>query len=77
MFGAHANVEDALRAYERGRREKTAILVGQGRRTARIMGATNPVACYLREVGVRLMPVEQVVRMIATLNRRAGTDVSR
>ena len=74
---AHADVQDALHAYERDRREKTAVLVAQGRRTARIMGATNPVACRLREVAVRLAPIKQLVRAVAAINRRAGTDVSR
>jgi 2-polyprenyl-6-methoxyphenol hydroxylase-like FAD-dependent oxidoreductase len=73
----HADVEDALRAYERDRREKTAALVAQGRRTARIMGAMNPVACRLREVAVRLAPIKQLVRAFAAINRRAGTDVGR
>ena len=73
----HTDVQDALHAYERDRREKTAVLVAQGRRTARIMGATNPVACRLREVAVRLAPIKQLVRAVAALNRRAGTDVSR
>ena len=72
----HADVQDALRAYERDRREKTAALVAQGRRTARIMGAMNPVACRLREVAVRLAPIKQLVRAVAAINRRAGTDVS-
>ena len=70
------NVEDALRSYERDRREKTAILVAQGRRTARIMGTMNPVACRLREVAVRLAPVKTLVKILAAINRRAGTDVS-
>ena len=71
------NVENALRWYERDRREKTAILVAQGRRTARIMGTMNPVICWLREIAVRLAPVKQLVRVLGAINRRAGTDVSR
>ena len=76
-LGENANVGDALRAYERDRGEKTAVLVAQGRRTARIMGTTNPVACRLREVAVRLTPIKPLVKMWAAINRRAGTDVSR
>ena len=72
---AHVDVQDALRAYERDRRDKTAVLVAQGRRTARIMGATNPLVCRLREVAVRLAPNKQLVRAFAAINRRAGTDV--
>ncbi len=76
-LGENGNVGDALRAYERDRREKTAVLVAQGRRTARIMGTTNPVACRLREVAVRLTPIKPLVKMWAAINRRAGTDVGR
>ena len=75
-LGENGNVGDALRAYERDRREKTAVLVAQGRRTARIMGTTNPVACRLREVAVRLAAITPLVKMWAAINRRAGTDVS-
>ena len=70
------NVEDALRSYERERLQKTAVLVAQGRRTARIMGTTNPVICWLREIAVRLAPVKTLVKILAAINRRAGTDVS-
>ena len=71
------DVESALRSYERERRTKTATLLAQGRRTARIMRSTNPVACYLRELVVRLIPVKTMVKILVTINRRAGTDVSR
>ena len=71
-----ANVPDALRAYERERRPKTAALVAQGRRTASIMRTTNPVACALREVAIRLAPIRQLVKVYARINRRAGTDVT-
>ena len=72
-----ANVADALRAYERERRAKTAVLVAQGRRTARVMRIRNPIACGLREVAIRLVPVNRFVKLYARLNRRAGTDVAR
>ena len=72
-----ANVADALQTYERERRPKTAVLVAQGRRTARIMRTTNPLACGLREMAIRLVPVKQFVKLYARLNRRAGTDVTR
>ena len=61
----------------RDRREKTTFLMAQGRRTARIMGTTNSVACRLREVAVRLTPIKPLVKMWAAVNRRARTDVSR
>jgi 2-polyprenyl-6-methoxyphenol hydroxylase-like FAD-dependent oxidoreductase len=72
-----SSVERALRAYEEDRRKKTAALLAQGRRTARIMRTRNPVANYLREVAIRLMPVRTIVKIIVTINRRAGTDISR
>jgi 2-polyprenyl-6-methoxyphenol hydroxylase-like FAD-dependent oxidoreductase len=70
-----AAVEPALRAYERERQPKTAALLAQGRRTARMMRATNPVGCALRELVVRLIPVRTMVRLAVRVNRRAGTDV--
>ena len=71
------NVERALRTYERDRLEKTATLLVQGRRTARIMRTTNPVACWIREVVLRLIPVKPFVRVFVRINRRAGTDIVR
>jgi 2-polyprenyl-6-methoxyphenol hydroxylase-like FAD-dependent oxidoreductase len=72
-----ADVERALRSYEHERRQKTAALLAQGRRTARVMRTTNPVACYIREVLVRIIPVKPLVKVFARINRRAGTDISR
>ena len=42
-----------------------------------MMRMTNPVACYVREVVVRLIPVKTLVKVLVTINRRAGTDISR
>lgn len=70
-----SGIERALKAYEAERRPKTAVLVGQGRRTARIMRTMNPVACYMRELVLRMIPMTPVVKFFATINRRAGTDV--
>jgi 2-polyprenyl-6-methoxyphenol hydroxylase-like FAD-dependent oxidoreductase len=75
-FRSNGDVESALRLYEDQRRTKTATLLAQGRRTARMMRTTNPVACYLRELVVRLIPVTTMVRILVKINRRAGTDVS-
>ena len=71
------NAEQALRAYERERLAKTATLLKQGRRTARIMGTMNPLACSLREIVVRMIPVKPFAKFYVRINRRAGTDVSR
>ena len=69
------DVRAALRGYERERQPKTAALVAQGRRTARLMRATNPAVSYAREAFVRMIPVAPLVKLFARINRRAGTDV--
>ena len=69
------DVERALRSYEGERQKKTAALVGQGRRTARVMRMTNPIACSIRDVMLRLMPMETFAKLLVKVNRRAGTDV--
>jgi 2-polyprenyl-6-methoxyphenol hydroxylase-like FAD-dependent oxidoreductase len=75
LRGANA-IDPALRSYEADRRKKTAALLAQGRRTARVMRTMNPVANWLREVAIRLAPVKTIVKVVVTINRRAGTDVS-
>jgi 2-polyprenyl-6-methoxyphenol hydroxylase-like FAD-dependent oxidoreductase len=62
-----------LRHYERERISKTAALVAQGRRTARVMATTNPIACYLRELVIRAIPMATFARVFMRINRRAGT----
>ena len=66
----------ALRAYEEARRAKTSILLGQGRRTAAMMRTLNPLACAARELAIRLAPAKPIIKVLATINRRAGTDIS-
>jgi 2-polyprenyl-6-methoxyphenol hydroxylase-like FAD-dependent oxidoreductase len=75
-LGRNGPIEPALRAYEAERRGRTAVLVAQGRRTARMMRSTSPVASWMREAAVRLIPIRPFVKIVATLNRRAGTDLS-
>ena len=69
------NLEESLRRYERERIPKTAALLAQGRRTARVMATTNPVACYARELVARAMPMKTFARIFVRINRRAGTDI--
>jgi 2-polyprenyl-6-methoxyphenol hydroxylase-like FAD-dependent oxidoreductase len=64
----------ALRSYERERMGRTAKLLWQGRRTARIMRMTNPLACYVREAVLRLIPVRAMVGVLTAVNRRAGNE---
>ena len=54
----------------------TAALLHQGRRTARVMRSSSPMLGAVREVAIRLAPVKTIVKLIATINRRAGTDVT-
>jgi 2-polyprenyl-6-methoxyphenol hydroxylase-like FAD-dependent oxidoreductase len=70
-----SGVQAALKAYERLRIPKTAALVAQGRRTARVMATTNPIACYLRELFARALPMTTFARIFVRINRRAGTDI--
>jgi 2-polyprenyl-6-methoxyphenol hydroxylase-like FAD-dependent oxidoreductase len=69
------SIDESLRAYERERMPRTRALVGQGRRTARVMATTNPVACYLREILARAIPITTFARIFARINRQAGTDI--
>jgi 2-polyprenyl-6-methoxyphenol hydroxylase-like FAD-dependent oxidoreductase len=72
-----SDVDAALRAYERERQAKTAALVRQGRRTARVMRTKNAVACAARDLIIRLIPATSLARILVRINRRAGTDVRR
>jgi 2-polyprenyl-6-methoxyphenol hydroxylase-like FAD-dependent oxidoreductase len=72
---AGTDINAGLRAYERVRQPKTAALLAQGRRTARVMAATNPVVCTLREWVLRAIPARTFARLFVRINRRAGTDV--
>ena len=76
MLSADGDVSSALRSYERERRGPTAILVAQGRRTARIMRTRNPVACWVRERVLRSIPVKPFMKFYVRINRRAGTDIT-
>jgi 2-polyprenyl-6-methoxyphenol hydroxylase-like FAD-dependent oxidoreductase len=75
LLAGSVSVAQALRAYEDERRGRTIALLHQGRRTARVMRMMNPVACAVREAIIRAIPADTVVRLIARINRRAGTDV--
>lgn len=68
-----ADVASALRVYERERQRKTAVLLAQGRRTARIMRTTNRAACSVRDLVIRSLPVKLFMRFYVRINRRAGT----
>jgi 2-polyprenyl-6-methoxyphenol hydroxylase-like FAD-dependent oxidoreductase len=76
-LSADLDIARALRVYERERQGQTAILLAQGRRTARIMRTMNPVACWVREGVLRSIPVTPFTKFYARINRRAGTDITR
>jgi 2-polyprenyl-6-methoxyphenol hydroxylase-like FAD-dependent oxidoreductase len=67
------DVAPALRRYEGERRPRTAVLLRQGRRTARLLATTHPLACALRDTVLRLIPVQTLMRFYVSINRRAGT----
>ena len=69
-----ANIVQGLRSYERERIGPATKLLQQGRRAARIMRTTNPLACYTRDVVVRLIPVTLMARVMLAIKGRAGTD---
>ena len=75
VLAGRADIPGALRAYEAERRPKTTTLLGQGRRTARVMRTRNPVACAVREAVIRAIPAATIARLVVRINRRAGTDV--
>ncbi|MBM3809980.1 MAG: hypothetical protein FJW22_17570 [Acidimicrobiia bacterium] len=75
MLSSALPVEAALRSYERERQRKTRALLYQGRRMAALMRTRSPVACYLRDVAVRLAPVTSIAKVLVHVNRRAGTAV--
>jgi 2-polyprenyl-6-methoxyphenol hydroxylase-like FAD-dependent oxidoreductase len=77
LLSADAEIPSTLRSYERERRGRTATLLRQGRRTARIMRTTNPVACWVREGVLRSIPVEPFMKLYVRINRRAGSDITR
>lgn len=73
---ADGSLEQALRAYELDRQRKTAALLAQGRRTARVMRSTSPLLDAARGVALRLMPITTFLKLFARINHRAGTDVT-
>jgi 2-polyprenyl-6-methoxyphenol hydroxylase-like FAD-dependent oxidoreductase len=75
VLAPDVDIEQALRAFEAERRPKTAALVGQGRRTARLMRLQNPLACAAREMLLRVVPVKSMMKFYTKVNRRAGTSV--
>ena len=75
LLAGNVRVPDALRRYEAERRNKATALLHQGRRTAAVMRMRNPIACAIRERIVAAIPADAIVRLIARINRRAGTDV--
>lgn len=76
VLGGDGPVDAALRRYEEDRRRKTAALLTRGRRVARAMRMTNPVACALRELAIRMMPIATFTKLWVGISRRAGTDVT-
>ena len=76
LLADNRNVERTLRAFEAERQPRTAALVRQGRRTARIMRISNPALRYARELAFRAVPVKPLITFYVRINRRAGTAVT-
>ena len=70
LLTGDANVPSALQAYQAERQTKTTTLLRQGRRTARVMRVTNPVACAIREAIVRAIPMEVIARLMVRVKKR-------
>ena len=75
VLGPGVDIPGALRSYEGERRPRTAALLRQGRRTARLMKTTNPAIGLLRELAIRLMPVQALVRILARVKKKSGVDL--
>ena len=75
MLTPKVDLESTLRAFEAERQAKTSALVRQGRRTASFMRIRNPVACYVREMVLRMLPLKPLMKAYLRVNHRAGTDV--
>ena len=75
MLASSVDVESTLRAFEAERQPRTAALVRQGRRTARLMRIQSPLACSAREAAFRLLPLKPLLKFYVRVNRRAGTDL--
>ena len=41
------------------------------------MGTTSPIICTLRELAVKLTPLETFAKIFIRINRRAGTAVTK
>jgi hypothetical protein len=42
-----------------------------------MMSMTNPIGCAIRDGLVRIAPMRSLVKILVTINRRAGTEVTR
>jgi 2-polyprenyl-6-methoxyphenol hydroxylase-like FAD-dependent oxidoreductase len=71
-LGDVGDVARALRGYEAERQPETAALVGQGRRTARMMRTMHPLMCAVRDAMLRVMPVATFLRLYVHISRQAG-----
>jgi 2-polyprenyl-6-methoxyphenol hydroxylase-like FAD-dependent oxidoreductase len=55
-------LEEAFRAYESARMPEAQKAVRASRRNARVSLIQNPVACFLRDLGLRMMPSSMMAR---------------
>src|SRR5262245_41066328 len=59
----------ALRRYEAVRTKRTRAIVTLSRRNARIGSLESPIACWLRDTAIRLIPESLILRSLIALSR--------
>jgi len=59
----------ALRHYERVRAERTRSIIAIASRNARVGSIKSPVACWLRDQGIRMMPQAVILRSLVAFGK--------
>ena len=60
-LASHAGVEEALRRYERVRAARTRRIVRSGRHIARVTTTRSAAIAWLRDAGIRIMPIRPLL----------------
>jgi 2-polyprenyl-6-methoxyphenol hydroxylase-like FAD-dependent oxidoreductase len=64
-----AAIAAALRRYEHVRAERTRSIVAIARRNARVGSIKSPVACWLRDQAIRMMPQAVILRSLVAVGK--------
>jgi 2-polyprenyl-6-methoxyphenol hydroxylase-like FAD-dependent oxidoreductase len=62
-------VAAALRHYERVRARRTRAVMTIAQRNARLGSISNPVACWLRDQAIRMMPQTFILRSLVAFGK--------